>query len=341
MSKMRQSNFELLRILAAVLVLISHADYISIGEPGIADAQSDFICTFWRVFWEQFSMVAVDVFVLISGWFGIRSSTKGFLKFIFPAVLIPVFILLAKAGLHQDVSMKEMLESLYFGGVYWFISAYAILYVTAPLLNTFIEKGSRKEHGAFLLSFMLVQFVYGWLSFDYARFFSGYSGVSFIGLYFLARYVRIYGTRILEKTTFVMLFSSFLLFTLLASLCVCASLRFQIPVISEVICRKFIAYNSPFIVIPALLLLLAFSRLSFGSRVINYVAPASFTVYLINANPVVLPKYCEFCSDLYNNYGGVAYLLRICLIISLFLVVSLAINRIISWLWKPVDKAFR
>lgn len=70
-TKIRQSNFELLRLVCMMMVMIGHANgYVNetdlVGARGIA-----------KVVVNQFCLVHVDVFVLISGWFGKKASWKG------------------------------------------------------------------------------------------------------------------------------------------------------------------------------------------------------------------------------------------------------------------------
>ena len=71
----RDSNMELLRIVFMLLVMVCHADYMSLGGP----SQSDILCnaggTFTKIFIFAFSMVCVNGFILISGWYGIHAST--------------------------------------------------------------------------------------------------------------------------------------------------------------------------------------------------------------------------------------------------------------------------
>ena len=88
--KVRESNFELLRIIAMFMVLILHADFQALGAPTRADIISSPITSTLKVFFEMASIVAVNVFILISGWFGIRPSIKGFCKFAFQYLFFSV-----------------------------------------------------------------------------------------------------------------------------------------------------------------------------------------------------------------------------------------------------------
>lgn len=73
MSAQRQSNFELLRIIAILLVLILHADFYALEGPVANDIINSPTDSMLRILFQAITIVAVNVFVMISGWFGINS----------------------------------------------------------------------------------------------------------------------------------------------------------------------------------------------------------------------------------------------------------------------------
>ena len=82
-SVVRESNIELLRIISMILVLLSHASYTSLTPPTIADISTSLDSAFLRVLAESFSVVCVNLFVLISGWYGIKVRWSRFAELIF------------------------------------------------------------------------------------------------------------------------------------------------------------------------------------------------------------------------------------------------------------------
>ena len=75
----RKSNIELLRIVAMLMVLFLHSNFLSLGYVDKVIS----VETFWRVMAEQLCIICVNVFVLISGWFGIKSNLKGSFSLLF------------------------------------------------------------------------------------------------------------------------------------------------------------------------------------------------------------------------------------------------------------------
>ena len=105
--KTRNSNIELLRIIAMIMILGLHVNFLAIGEPSTEDIVSLPLLSFIRVFIEQICIVGVNVFVLISGWFGINSKPKGIVQFLFQSLFFSliIFIPFAIAG---DIEINRL-----------------------------------------------------------------------------------------------------------------------------------------------------------------------------------------------------------------------------------------
>jgi surface polysaccharide O-acyltransferase-like enzyme len=81
---MRQSNIELLRIIVMFMVMCIHTT-LAIRYPEMESATSTEYFVVGAI--KAFSLVAVNVFVMISGWFGIKFSFSGLYSFIFQVLL--------------------------------------------------------------------------------------------------------------------------------------------------------------------------------------------------------------------------------------------------------------
>lgn len=188
----RKTNIEILRILAMFLVLVAHADFWSLGEPTIQEVNSNFLPSFVRILIESISIVCVNVFIFISGWFTIKPSLKGFMNFIFQCgyFLIGIYVVMLVTG-YTSLSLKGIAGCLCLTSANWFIKAYVGLYILSPILNLFVEKSNKKQLGVLLIAFYSFQTIYGVTG--ATQFIAhGYSTFSFIGLYLLAQYVKRY-----------------------------------------------------------------------------------------------------------------------------------------------------
>lgn len=190
MPKERKSNFELLRILAMFLVLVVHADYWSLGEPTAGELAASPAVSLLRIAVESMSIVCVNLFVLISGWFGIRFKWKSLGNFCFQVLFFGVSIYaFAILFLDAPITLKNVAACVQVIPAYWFVKAYLCLYILSPVLNSFCETVDRRSFSLVVGAFFVFETVYGWSG--AARFVEqGYSTISFVGLYLLAQYVR-------------------------------------------------------------------------------------------------------------------------------------------------------
>ena len=197
----RQSNIELLRILSMFFVLVGHVGMI-VGSPDKDLFSSDFLSSFLRILIQGFSVVGVNIFVLISGWFGIKASLKGGSAFIFQFLFLiwAVYFLEIVTGI-TIFDFQGLKNSLGLTGEYWFVMAYLGLYILTPVLNTYVEQASKEQFRWLLISFYSFQCYYCWIS-GFVNYFEGYSVVFFCGLYLTARYIKLYPITFLYKNSF-------------------------------------------------------------------------------------------------------------------------------------------
>lgn len=83
--KKRLSNIELLRILSMIFVMLIHVTYALSGKYY---SQSDSLMS---VIVQWITMICVDLFVLISGWFGIHFTIKGIVKLLYQTIFLALF----------------------------------------------------------------------------------------------------------------------------------------------------------------------------------------------------------------------------------------------------------
>ena len=102
-TKVRDSNFELLRIIAISMVLVLHADFFSLEGPSAADIRSDLFGSSMRILIQGLTIPAVDIFVMISGYYGIRHSKRGIFNLLFQTFfyLIMVYAVCIACGLSR------------------------------------------------------------------------------------------------------------------------------------------------------------------------------------------------------------------------------------------------
>ena len=268
-SSCRHSGIELLRFVSMLLILSLHVNFYAFGSPSATDFQTAPISSLLRTAFESLAIIGVNSFVLISGWFGIRPRANRVVSLLFQTTFFCCLLFVVGLALGVSYSSADMVKSIFLlGGPNWFLRSYILLYVISPLLESFIATATRKSYQTTLVVFFSFQTFYGWLipGEDYFELFRrGYSLLSFLGLYLLARYIRVFRPRFACRSRCTDLVSYFVLSLVTALASVLQTLCHQ-PVVD------FFAYNSPLVVAASMFLFLFFAKWAFSSRIVNAVA---------------------------------------------------------------------
>lgn len=135
----RQANFELLRIIAMFMVVILHWNtnsglLLDVGSPVTGAGV-------WSLVTESVCIVAVNVYVLISGYFlssctfSFRRVAQVLFQTLFYTVLIPpVLALVGVLSWSEVLNPYHIWNSIFpvQSGHYWFVSAYVVLCLLSP-----------------------------------------------------------------------------------------------------------------------------------------------------------------------------------------------------------------
>ena len=263
------------------------------------------------IFRESTSICAVDAFILISGYFGIKWKWKSFFNLTFQCFFYS-FVVYGTAVIlgvieFNNAELGECFKALYKS---WpFISSYIFLYFMAPLLNIFSEKSSSQE----LLLFILILF----LAENFIMHATGTSGINFCLVYLVGRFMR-------EKEIPQQLNASaskgyWLITVLIFVIVYCLYLIFHFD--GDVMTRLVIAYNysSPFVILQACFLFMFFYRFKFQSKIVNWCASSCLAVFLIHMHPAVAEiLYKGYTRSLYSLPVAEHILVMTALIISVF-----------------------
>ena len=191
MAKERKSNIELLRIISIILILVVHATYYSFGTPTIDEIQGNPLKSFFYIGIENISIVCVDVFILISGWFGVHPKFKSIGSLFFQCIYFSLLMCIFGdvTSLYSVNTIDYMRSFIHFPH---FVVCYAVMYMLTPAINSFIDHSSKQEFARLLCVYYGWAFLFGWLFHSDEGFANGNTTLAFIGLYMLARYIRLY-----------------------------------------------------------------------------------------------------------------------------------------------------
>jgi len=161
-SRQRDSNLELLRIIAMLAIIAYHFE----TQTAIASAPLDSWSSFFAMFLGSFGRSGVDVFILIGAWFLIDLPFKSirfirlYLTTLFYTVTVSLVILLLNAN-PRAASLKNLLFAFspFSSSPLWFVSCYLFLLLLSPFLNTLIRSLSPRRY-RILYWILLIVFVF-------------------------------------------------------------------------------------------------------------------------------------------------------------------------------------
>lgn len=270
-------NIELLRIILMIMIVTLH--YLSHG--GILDSTPPGSKRYFFV-WalEALSYIGVDGFVLISGYYLVGSEFKMrklltlIVQIVFTSVVIYfIFVALRLAPLTRGDTFGAFFPIL--TGKYWFVTSYIGLYCLFPFLNIVINTVTKRQLQALVL--LLSAMFCSWRMFlpqlTTMNTDGGYNVVWLICLYVFAAYLRLYWEYKINKWFY------------LAGYLLCCLFSFWKKCTGAGV---FLSYVSVPVTIAAISLFLFFRevkiRNSLCNKVICFISPLTFGVYLISEN---------------------------------------------------------
>ena len=324
----RLSNIELLRIIAMAMIVLLHCNYWMIGSVGITEVFDHPVGSIWRILAQQSCIVGANVFVLISGWFGINATFRGGINFFYQIIYHSITILLLAWLFGLEVSKSQVIQILSLGSWNWFVPCYLGLFILSPALNAYVNNTSIITQRRVLFCFFVFEALYGWLlNPDYFN--GGYSIISFVGLYLLARYLRMREDAISTHHA-VFYLTGYLLMTLLPASATFLGIKYLGHAFS------FVAYSSPIVIIASVFLFLCFSRIKINkcNKIINWGASSMFAVIMIHVHPVIVPYFRSFMNRVYTNSTILQYTWVALLVTFAILVVCVLMDQPRKLIWN-------
>lgn len=337
--KVRESNMELLRITAMLLVMVVHANFRALPVPTAHEIVAYPTSKFLMFLTEAISVLAVDLFVLLSGWFGIRpkASRLGeliFQVFFFGCFSIGICALFAPERLENTPFYGSAMSRLFLCGEndYWFVKAYIGLYIISPILNTFIEHATKKQFATVLIAFYIFQSIYGWI-FNATKWFeSGYSMVSFAGLYMLARYMRLYPIKLWHQSKWfdAAVYGVYVIILTVAMFYIKkAGLRGGMLYF----------YSCPLVIIAAMHFVLFFTKLKpFRSKFINWIGISAFAIYLTHSSSFIGYFYDKSILYWFKTEPRLTFIAYTTILIIVVFIASILIDKVRILAWKGLVK---
>ena len=295
--KPRKSNIELVRIVAMLMILVLHTR--SSSTLTLYDRAVD-VNVITQFIFQALSIIGVNLFILISGYFGIRLSKTGVGKFVYQlyffAVLSLTVLILANGTI--EVGSRYYIKALFpVSNTVWFVPCYLLLMLSSPILNAYIEQATSKQLIVSLGLIYLFTYYSGivWNEFHGC---SGYAAGWFVILYLTGATLRktkhVHGKIGRYKWLLGYVLMTFLIVSV-------ALLQYSIPYGRSMLW----SYECPLVYFSSVCFFLFFVHwdLQF-CRLVNRLAASSFAVLLFHIQP--FSHYGEVCQ--YINQHTIGFL---------------------------------
>lgn len=297
MPSKRQPNFELLRIVAMFMIIALH--YLVKGNVAVPYSESRSMVNYAAWLVEAFCIVAVDCYVLLSGYFLVESEWKPgraaslLCQVLFYSLLVPVAMICIGMLSWHDLTLYDWLGFLFPIGTehYWFATAYLFLYLFVPFLAAGVRKLEKKTlQRAIVLLILFFSAEKTILPVSFATDRYGYDYGWFLCLFLIAAYLRLYGIRWLEAKKHGLWLYVFMCLCLFAVSAVSGLLGEKAEAFSYYAEMPY-TYNHLLCLLGAVGLFMAFAKLHIregrAAGIIRRIAPYTFGVYLLHEHLLI------------------------------------------------------
>ena len=274
--KIRQSNFELMRIISMILIIMWHL----IFHGGLLETNPTKINIILELF-ILIGAVHVNSFILVTGYFQESKkinykkvlsliATSWFYRvfFLVIALLIGTFTI-SKLEIFNELLPIDMRD-------YWFINLYLVLYIISPYLNIIVSKINQQDFKRILIGGFIIFSIIPFITNNKTIANDGYTITNFCYLYLIGAYLK------------------------------------KFPIKESSYLKKYTQKKQRYLFLSIMIFFcltigyfLFFSTLTIKSKVINKVSTFTLEAYLIHENFYVLNIIYDIMKTrIWYQYGG-------------------------------------
>lgn len=263
----RNSTFELLRIVAILLIMTHHIIVFGLGGgnynitvcyDGTTPIVNDIL--------NCLCIVGVNLFILITGYFGVKSVARSLFRLIPVYLCVVIFVMIQRHEISSSAwNMKE----------WWYIPHFCILVLCSPMIESSIADISQIKFTRFIILLTIINVLFGYYR-GYVNS-NGYNFVNFVYLYYIARYMK----SMRNNRYICIAFKYGIYIYLLCSITLGVIHTYSVNNGHAYDSMWYFGYNNPLVLISSIGLFCWFSTKHIQSKFINFIAGGTFAVYLI------------------------------------------------------------
>lgn len=208
--RIKNTNIEWLRIISMMMVVMLHGldkgnllRNIFIGEGEFC--QNPNVVLAWIL--EAFSIVAVNLFFLISGYLLVDSEFRSkrlfslIMEMVFYGGIIYVIVKIFNLSSREGGNLEFLQSFLPFHmDTYWFMTVYIFMYLLLPIVTVGVKYLKQKQHMTLIVIWLIVETLIKSIApvkLDMDR--GGYDLPWFFVIFLIAAYFKKYGFKVLNK----------------------------------------------------------------------------------------------------------------------------------------------
>lgn len=284
----RSSNFELLRIVSMLVIVLNHVAAQAFDRDVILLQNDVFLCIV-----GYGSRIAVNLFLMTGVWFMVDSEFKGkrvmklYGSLWFYSVVITLILLFAG----QHVGFGDLISSFFplLRRRMWFVPQYLTLMLISPFLKLLFEQMNKETtRRALIAGFFFISFICTIRGFE-DKWLAAF--VWFAYVFFVIAYYKRYGFNLKFNKPLCLVGGGLIYLLMAAGLVVCKYSYGRIFELGESIFRQYLGdYKSVPNFLCSLLIFMFFAELDIGQRKwINEISKNTLDVYMIHQQDAFIP----------------------------------------------------
>lgn len=323
----RESSFELIRIMAQFMIVLYHILIVAIFPT----TQNPFYKALWLPL-----HIGVPLFVLISGYFGIKASIKGLIKLIGMIFILQVPLLIINYYIHGE-SLKEIVKiSLFISNTpFWFMRTYLFLYLFSPIINLYLRNITFRQRITLLIILFYISHYIRTLQTD-PSLIDGKNLTTFLFLYVIGNSLKHYRKywNVIPKA---LLLASYIFLNVI--LVLWATYFNNMPHFNGIFNRFFFAYCSPILLINSIMFFILVGQIKVQSNIINRIAKSSLPIYLLHGSPIIIYDIISpLAINIYNHINNpTLFIVAIILFTLLIMLSCIIIDNLLNPIWKIIN----
>lgn len=314
----RESSIELLKILAIILIIISHVTQ-TLSSKNLYITYQDYVLNLSiatiniqyiiLIIFRYFGAWGNSIFLICSVWFLLKSPGFDKKKWFFMltevwiiSIIIFIIHMLVWGGRREQIALKIIIK-IFFPTVFsnnWYITCFIIFYPFHPVLNYVVRNMKKKSLFRITIVGLIINFGF---DFIWEKLFFPSTIILWTAIYFAIAYLQKYLKDFQQNINYNLVLLVLGLSGLIGLILVTNFLGLYISFFKDKV-QYWAVNRNPLIFVISISMFNLTRSIHFKNYFINYISKLSLLIYIIHEN-IIVRTYYRPCiiNYIYRNYG--------------------------------------